>query len=202
MTDGAGPVDDPDIDDRVRRELAHLDADSAPEAPADVVARIGAALRDAPHPSTAHALPRPTLTRPQRIGLIAGIAAIGTAAVVSVLTLTRDPAPTFPAEATASQITVERPGFPVSDDELRAAVGAPTDLGPLTDPQRRASCLAGLGYAPTLEPLGGRQLEVSGRPGVLLLLPGETPDQIDAVAVEPGCSAVHAGRLAETVIDR
>ncbi len=206
MSDGAEPAHDPAATARVRRELAHLgtDADSAPEVPPEVTARVGAALRNAPHPA-AHTLPRPKLTRPQRAGVLVGTGAVGTAVIVGALTLVGDPAPTFPTGPTASQITVDRPtdvAFPLADHELRAALAATPDLGPLADPQRRASCLAGLGYDQDREMLGGRQLEVWGRPAVLMLLAADAQDRVDAVAVEPGCSAANTGLLAETSIRR
>ena len=195
--------------DAVRRELADLGADerSAPAVPETVTARMAAALRAAPHPGSAptagHSVSRPQLTRAQRAGLVVGICAAATAIVLGALLLTRDPGPAFPSGPTAARITVERPGpdaFPLSDADLRALLSQQRDLGPLADPQRRASCLTGLGYSPTLEVLGGRPLEVSGRPGVLLLLPSGTPDRIRAVVVEPTCTAAHTGLLAETIL--
>ncbi|MDN4522650.1 hypothetical protein JN086_29350 [Mycolicibacterium austroafricanum] len=204
---GQGPDTDPPdalIDD-VRRELARLgtDARSAPEVPAEVTARVSAALRAAPPPGS-HAVIRPKLTRLHRAGLLIGACAVAAAAVVGAITLTRDPAPVFPAGPTASQITVTDPAqpFPLSGPELLTALDAAPDLGPLTDAPRRASCLAGLGYAPTLEVLGGRQIDVAGRPGVLLLLPGASAGQIVAVAVSPTCSTAHTGLLAETLVNR
>jgi hypothetical protein len=41
-----------------------------------------------------------------------------------------------------------------------------------------------------------------GRPGVLMLLPGDTADAVVAVVVEPDCSAAHTGQLARTVVTR
>lgn len=204
---GQGPDTEPPdalIDD-VRRELARLgtDAASAPAVPADVTARVGAALRAAPRHSS-HARTGPELTRMRRAGLLLGACAVMAATIVGAVTLTRDPAPVFPAGPTASQITVGNPAqpFPLSGPDLLTALDATPDLGPLADPRRRASCLTGLGYAPTLEVLGGRQIDVAGRPGVLLLLPGGTAGQIVAVAVAPSCNAAHTGLLAETLVDR
>jgi hypothetical protein len=50
------------LEERVRRALGRLgtDTDTAPEVPAAVTARIGAALRCAPPPDT----PNPEVTRP------------------------------------------------------------------------------------------------------------------------------------------
>ena len=68
----------------VRRALAHLgtDAASAPDVPAGVTARIGAALRAAPSPA-AHAITgtRPRLGRLQTIGLIIGVGAAAAAII-------------------------------------------------------------------------------------------------------------------------
>ncbi|WP_137146394.1 hypothetical protein [Mycolicibacterium sp. CR10] len=194
--------------DTVRRRLAELGTDerSAPEVPADVTAAMAQALRTAPQPApppSGHALARPRLSRVQWAGLVVGVCAVAAAVVLGVLTLTGAPGPAFPPGPTAEQITVERPaGFPLSDEELRDALTQPPDLGPLTDPQRRASCLTGLGRSPTEEVLGGRLLEVSGRPGVLLLLPGGASEQLSAVVVEPTCSVSRTGLLAETVLAR
>lgn len=196
--------------DTVRRELAELGSDdrSAPEVPAAVTARVGAALRMAPHPRsqvTGHTVGRPRLTRMQWVVLAIGICAAAAAAVVGALMLTSDRRPAFPSGPTASQITVGQPpgtGFPLTDAELRAALSEPQDLGSLADPLRRASCLTGLGYSPTLPVLGGRPLDVPGRRGVLLLVPGADAGQIDAVLVEPSCSAAHTGLLAQKTLAR
>ena len=215
MSSGADPGHDPaavtpdhapsPLDDAVRRELIHLgsDAATAPEVPTEVTARVGAALRDAPH-LTGHTVSRPKLTRAQRAGLLLGIGAIAVAVVVGALTVNRDPGPRFPAVPNASQITVAGPqrAFPVPDQQLRAALAAPPDLGPLADPQRRSSCLTGLGHSPTEEILGARPVEVFGRPAILLVFFGPTPEQIAAVVVEASCSQAHTGMLAETVVNR
>ena len=77
--------------DAVRSGLAHLGSDerSAPEVPAAITARVGAALRAAPPPRSpgfgGRELPRPKLSSAQRAGVIAGICAV--AAVIVVLLL-------------------------------------------------------------------------------------------------------------------
>ena len=191
--------------DAVRRELAHLgaDEDSAPPAPTHVTARVGAALRTAPPPDPAAGRTRPRLTGLQRTGLVTGLCAAAAAVVLGVVLLAQDPGSAIPAGPTAAQLTVAAPGgFPVPAGQLRAALSQPQDLGPLTDPQRLSSCLTGLGHSPAPALLGGRRVEVAGRPGLLLLLPGSTPEQINAVVVAPTCSAVHTGLVAETVLAR
>ena len=78
----------------------------------------------------------------------------------------------------------------------------PPDYGPLTDPRRRDSCLAGLGYPSQTQVLGARPLQMRGRPALLMLLPGESPETVVAVVVDPNCSGAHTGLLAKAVITR
>ncbi len=97
---------------QVRQALAHLGADaaSAPDVPAAVTARIGAALRAAPQPA-AHAISRPRLSRLRVAALIIGIGAAAAAVVVGVVTQLHSPAsaPPFPAGPTAERMTVSVP---------------------------------------------------------------------------------------------
>ena len=204
MDGGAGQEPDPAAIDRVRSHLAELgtDAASAPDVPPAVTARVGAALRAASQPA-AHAVRRP-VGRLQRAGLIIGIAAAAAGIAGGGLMLARDPAPTWSAGPTAKSITVSHPGpeFPLSDPQLVALLSRGPDYGPLADPQRRASCLDGLGYSEATQVLGAQPVDMSGRPAVLMLLPGETPETVVALVVEPGCSSAHTGLLADTVITR
>jgi hypothetical protein len=204
MDSGAGQEPDPVAIDRVRRDLAELgtDAASAPDVPPSVTARVGAALRAASQP--AHAARRP-LSLLQRAGLIVGIFAAVAGIVGGGLMLMRDPGtPTWPAGPTAKSITVSHPspGFPLSDPQLVALLSRSPDFGPLAAPQQRASCLDGLGYSATTQILGAQRVDMSGRPAVLMLLPGETPGTVVALVVEPGCSSAHTGLLADRLITR
>ena len=204
MDSGAGREPDPVAIDRVRRDLAELgtDAASAPDVPPAVTARVGAALRAASPP--AHAARRP-LPRLQRVGLIIGIGAAVAGIVGGGLMLMRDPGgPTWSAGPTARSITVSHPsaGFPLSDPQLVALLSRGPDFGPLAAPQRRASCLDGLGYSATTQILGAQRIDMSGRPAVLMLLPGETPETVMALVVEPGCSSAHSGLLADRLFNR
>jgi hypothetical protein len=109
---------------------------------------------------------------------------------------------TSPNASTIGVAARSRTAFPLSDPQLRAVLSGAPNLGPLADPDRRASCLAGLGYTADLVVLGARPLQVAGRPGILLLLPGAGPDQMAAVAVAPSCTAARTGLLAQTVLSR
>jgi anti-sigma factor RsiW len=194
--------------DLVRRSLADLGTDeaSAPDVPADVTARVGAALQAAPphrNPGGPAHSARHT-PRWQLIALVAGVAAALVGAVVGGMMLMHDPAPMRSAGPTAERITVSRPatGFPLSGPELVGLLAQSPDYGPLADPQRRASCLSALGYSPATTVLGARPVDMQGRPAVLLLLPADTPGKVLAVVVEPDCDSGHTGLLANTLVTR
>jgi len=204
MDYGAGDEPDPAAIDRVRRDLAHLGSDeaSAPDVPAAVTARIGVSLRR----PAAHAVRAvvPRLRRLQVVGLVVGLGAAAVAAVIGGAMLIRDPAPTRSTGPTAESITVSRPTreIPLTDPQLLGLLSTSPDFGPLADPQRRASCLVGLGYPGATNVLGARPVDMHGRPAVLLLLPGDTPKAVAALVVEPNCSSAHTGLLADTVVTR
>ena len=199
-TDGTDDATDPAIE-RVRRELALLgrDAASAPEVPAEVTARISAALRKAGRP--AHSVPRPPVRRAPLIGLVIGLLAVLTGVVVGAAMLMRSPSPRFPPGPTAHSITVLRPAdaFALTASEVTALLSTAPDYGPLSDPRRRAACLEGLGYPGTTPVLGARPLSGSG---VVLVLPADDARMVTAVLVRPDCNAAHSGLQADTVVAR
>jgi hypothetical protein len=123
---------------------------------------------------------------------------LGTAALIS------PPAPTPSRPTTAEHITVSRPPvtIPLSDQQILALLDDKPDFGPLTDPQRRTSCLAGLGYPANARILGARPVQIAGHSAVLLVLPGDTPDTATALAVAPNCSSVDTGLLADRHVHR
>jgi anti-sigma-K factor RskA len=135
--------------DRVRRELAELGTDdaSAPDVPAEVTARVGAALQAAPlplpHRRPAHSV-RHT-PRWQVVGLVAGLGAAVIGVAVGGVMLVRATTPSLSAGPTAKSITVSRPAseLPLSAPQIAGLLSHSPDYGPLTDPQRRASCLSG-----------------------------------------------------------
>ncbi len=194
--------------DRVRRDLSALGTDdaSASDVPAEVTARVGAALRAAsPHQAPgrpAHSV-RHT-PRWQVVGLVAGVVAAVVGAVLGGVMLTRDPAPTHPAGPTAESITVSRPpgDVPMSDPQIVGLLARSPDYGPLADPERRASCLSGLGYSAATAVLGAQRVDMHGRPAVLMVLAADTPRTLLVLVVEPGCSSAHTGLLANTLVTR
>lgn len=198
-----GTEDDLDaaVVERVRHDLAELGTDdaSAPDVPPEVTERVITALRAEP----AHTVRRQPLRRAQIIGLVIGLGAVVTAVVVGAVMLARPDAPTFPAGPTAEKLTVERTAaIPLPDAQILDLLSQEPDYGPLADPQRRGSCLGGLGYPPGTTVLGARPLDMHGRPAVLMLLPGDTPDDVVAVVVEPGCNGAHTGLLAKSSVTR
>jgi anti-sigma factor RsiW len=187
--------------DRVRRDLAELGSDSAsaPEVPAAVTTRIGAALRSV-RPPPAHADHRsaPKLrTLVAGFGVAAAVIGIGVGAVALLL-----PAPpALPAGPTAEKV-VRPNGFPLTESQLVDLLARQPDLGPLSDPARRAACLAGLGYPTTTPVLAGAAVDVGGQPGQLLVLPDDPAGTLVALVVRPGCSSIDTGLLAETTVNR
>jgi hypothetical protein len=193
---------------RVRREVAALgsDASSAPAVPPAIVDGIVRALHpQAGQSGAAHTVRRGRLPRSARITVAAaGLVAAAAAAWLGTTALITAPAPTPSRPTTVEHITVSRPPLtiPLSDQQLLALLDRQPDFGPLTDPQRRASCLAGLGYPADARVLGARPIEIAGHPAVLLLLPGDAPDAVKALAVAPACSAVDTGLSADRIVHR
>ena len=200
--------------DRVRRDLAELGADpaSASDVPVDVVTRVTAELRAEPplhsvvgsSPMSAAHAARASGSRFRIAAAAVGVVAALAAASVGTAMLLRGSDRTPTTSPTAERITVSSPagGIAMTDAEILASLGQPPDLGPLADPQRRASCLSVLGYPTSTAILGARPLSVGGRPGVLMLLPGDTPQQVHTVVVALNCSSADTGLLADRVVTR
>ena len=196
---------------RVRHDIAKLgtDAASAPDVAPEVVDGIAATLRaqrlDGSRRGAAHTLRPGRLPRSTRVAVAgAGLAAAAVAAWLGTAALITAPAPTPSRPTTAEHITVSRPPMtiPLSDQQILALLDDKPDFGPLADPQRRTSCLAGLGYPANAGVLGARPVQIAGRPAVVLVLPADTPRSIAALAVAPTCSSVDTGLLADRHVDR
>ena len=186
---------------RVRREVAALGSDpsSAPDVDPAAVDRIRTALRKQ------HAVERGVLPRPARLAVAAaGLAAVAVAVWLGTRSLITAPASTTSRPTTIEHITVSRPPqtIPLSDQQILALVDHEPDFGPLTDPRRRASCLSGLGYPANARVLGARPIDIAGHPAVLLVLPGDAPGDVKALAVAPTCSAANTGLSADRIVTR
>lgn len=186
---------------RVRGDVAALSSDgsSAPEVDPAVVNRIGAALR------AQHAVGRGGLPRSARLAVaLTGLTAVAVAAWLGTRALITAPASTTTRPTTIEHITVSRPPqtIPLSDQQILAVAEHEPDFGPLTDPRRRASCLSGLGYPANARVLGARPIDIAGHPAVLLVLPGDAPGGVKALAVAPTCSAANTGLSADRMVTR
>jgi hypothetical protein len=191
---------------RVRRDVAALGSDpsSAPPVAPEIVDGIAAGLRAEPA-GAAHAVHRGRFPRPTRLAFAAaGLAAAAAAAWLGVSALVTPPAPMPSRPTTIEHITVSRPSptIPLSDQQIVALLDRAPDFGPLTDPRRRASCLAGLGYPADTRVLGARPVDITGHPAVLLVLPGEAPETLAALAVAPTCSSANTGLSADRIVHR
>jgi hypothetical protein len=202
---------------QVRRDVAAVGADpatifEAPAAPQELTTRTSAALRPAaPPPGESRGgthLARPRL-RPARVfGGVAGLCAVVAAVALGTFALINAPEPTPSTPATAEHITVSTPPMviPLSRAQILALLNHPPEYGSpegsLTDASRRASCLGGLGYPASVQVLGAQPIEINARPGVLLVLPGDTPKNLAVFAVALNCSAADTGLLANTEIPR
>ena len=185
---------------RVRSDVAAARAAPAPPAPPQVVAGVTASLQGA---GAAHAA-RPPLRPARVVAAIAGLCAVVAAVAVGTVSLLNEPDSTPTAPVTANHITVSTPVpvIPLSDAEIRDLNHRPPNFGALANPSQRASCLGGLGYPATEPVLGAQPVEVNARPGVLLVMRGDTPDTLVAYAVALNCNAADTGLLATTAIPR
>lgn len=160
----AGPAQQ-DADDRTAapRPLPGTSDRSAPPTPA------AAPFRDP--------LPRPRPWRRRRVRPALVAAAVLAAAVIGGVLW----APQEPAPPSLDRVDLAAAGLDVRGD---------FDVGELADPARRAGCLRAVappGVSPDALLLGGRDVVVDGRDGVLLLLAGGGPGRLQVVVVEPGC---------------
>lgn len=195
---------------QVRRDVAALgaDTDTAPEVPPDVTARISATLRSMEQRQRRVGVAHSARPRIRPASAVAGMGAVVAAVGVGTAALINAPEPTPSTPATAEHITVSTPPMtiPLSRVEILGLLDRTPDYGPpgaaLGDPPRRASCLSGLGYPASTQVLGARPVEINARPGVLLVLPGDTPENLAVYAVALNCSAADTGLLANTQVPR
>ncbi|GAB3009719.1 hypothetical protein [Mycobacterium bourgelatii] len=187
---------------QVRSDISDAGTDpaSAPDPPPGLAARVSAALRaDGP----AHSARPPA--RPARVvaGLV-GLAAVLAAVGLGTAALLNAPAPEPSTPKSAQLITVSSPPptVPLTQEQILDLLNQPPDYGPLGEPARRASCLSGLGYPSSTQVLGAQLVEVNARPGVVLVLAGDSPHELAVFAVATNCSAADTGLLASTSIPR
>lgn len=151
-------------------------------------------------PRAAHAR-RPTARTGRLVAAGIGAAAVLAAVGLGTTALLGSGGPAASTLTSASMITVA-PKMPISSRDLNALIARSPDFGPLTDPKRRAACLSALGYPGSLQVLGAEQVQVDGKPAIVLVLPGDQPDVIVGVTVAATCSSVDTGLIADTTVRR
>jgi hypothetical protein len=150
-----------------RAELGGL---ADPPVPPEYAARWDAALA-----AEAAPLPRARSRRRLRPALVA--AAVLAATLVAGLLWT----PRMPERMSLDGVDLAAAALSVRGD---------LDAGDLADPARRAGCLRAVGpagVAPDAQLLGGRDVVLGGRDGVLLLLAAGERGRLHVVVVDPGC---------------
>ncbi|TWF77520.1 hypothetical protein FHX44_113432 [Pseudonocardia hierapolitana] len=153
-----------------RAELGEL---ADPPVPAEYAARWDAALA-----AESAALP-PVGGRPCRRGVrpaLVAAAVLAATVVAGLLWTPREPSP------------MSLDGVDLVTAAL--AVRGDVDVGELADPTRRAGCLRSVappGVAPDSPLLGGRDVVLDGRDGVLLLMATGERGRLHIVVVAPGC---------------
>lgn len=204
---GTGPEDA--AVDRTRAALAALgaDPDSAPDVPPEVTARITTALHNAhtvaapPRSDTPAHAARPRTHPARLLAACCGLAAVAALIAVGTAALLRGSGTTPSAPISANRITVA-PKVPLSAAQLAGLVNRSPEFGPLSDPKRRAACLSALGYPGDQPVLGAAQVQLAGRPAIVLVLPGDRAADLVALAVAPNCSAVSSALIAQTTVTR
>jgi hypothetical protein len=153
-----------------RAELGEI---ADPPVPAEYAARWDAAL------AAEAAAVQAVGGRPRRRGVrpaLVAAAVLAATVVVGLLWTPREPAP------------MSLDGVDLVAAAL--AVQGDVDVGDLADPARRAGCLrsvAAPGVAPDAPLLGGRDVVLDGRTGVLLLMATGEGGRLHIVVVAPGC---------------
>lgn len=204
-----------------RADLAELGRDPVTVAvPADVAARLDAALADlappvpvvADHPGPGGRVGDLDAARARRRRFAPGVAVVAAAAaaVVVVGAVGFDllgggatVGTALPADAVDSGAAATEGGSAGAVPELSAAdlgsalslVGT-RDLGPLAVEGALAACLDANGVGAGTELLGASPVQLDGVDGVLLLLPTGTIGRVTALVVGPGCSEGDPAELA------
>ncbi|MDQ0378228.1 hypothetical protein [Amycolatopsis thermophila] len=196
-------------------DLANL-ATEVPPMPADVAARIDAAIADEarrafppqqPGLAPVVSLDAARRRRNKRIGWISGVVAVAAAAVAAVaIAIPSGTSPSTGGNVAAPPPTrsaVAQPPLNLRGDQAASAVGqidGVFDYGPLGNADGLQACLKAAGFADTAKPVGVRQGTIDGQPAVLTLLTTGQLAKFRLVAFTPACGAGNAGVLLDKVI--
>jgi hypothetical protein len=210
-------------------DLGGLALEPAEPMPAEVAARLDAALAEEARRAFGEAASRPQAPpQPQapppgmapvtdlaaarrrhhrRLGWGAGVLAVAAAAVAAI-------AIAVPSQQQTGGNAVAQPPAPtsagsgplaLSSGGMQAAVGQSLgvrDYGPLGNQERLDACLAANGFDPVTKPAGFREVTIDGRPAVLVILTTGQLAQFRLVAFPPDCGPGHQGVLFDKVVGR
>lgn len=181
--------------------------------PPEVAARIEASLREtdsrpaAPVASLEDARSRRRARTWIAVAVASTAAAIGVVFMFSAVDRGESTAPTVlatptagPAEPDIADLGSDLDGGTVLALMRGGQSSRPADVGPLADPETRASCLQANGFDRATPVLGTRAVHFRESDAVLLLVAGPTPPALTALVVDKGCDAAHPGLLTRTVI--
>jgi hypothetical protein len=185
--------------DATRAELAAIAPSPAPPMPAHLAARLDAALaaeaaaRFGNPVAPVLDLARARSKRHRRVGWVAGVLVAAAAVAVAVISIPHGGGTGGRPSAVGTPLTS------LDGTALTAALGR-SDYGPLTDPTRRAACLAANQQDPNQTPAGAMQVVLAGKPGVLMVLTTGKLARYRLLVVGPDCAAGNPDRLAEAVV--
>jgi hypothetical protein len=215
--------------DATQAELTALATRPPPPMPADLAARLDAAIAaeaaatfapPAPRQPTGPAQPYPPsqvapvadlaaarARRNRRVGWGAGVLVAAAAAVAIAVVAVPHGGTSGPGIAEPAPTTGQaNGGAPVAltSGHLTAATAAAalgrSDYGPLADPATRSACLAANEQDANRTPAGAMRVTLDGKPGVLMVLTTGELAQYRLLVVGPDCAAGHPDTLADTVI--
>lgn len=189
--------------DATSADLADLSAAPVPPMPAEVAARIDAALaqeQQARGGSNVVSIDAARKRRNRRAGWGAGFLAAAAAVVAAVVIV----APDASREETPG-VAAPTPGVAVDSGQINAAIGkveGVRDFGPLENEQRLDACLEANGIDPVKQPVGITPGTIDGRDAVFVLYTTGELAQFRLVALAPDCGPANPGLLKDEVIGR
>lgn len=152
-----------------------------------------------PNTRAAHAA-RPVATPGRVVSVAVAVVALTVTAGLGAAALLQRTGTGISTATSAQLITVTPSAFPMTGEELSALEPGRADFGPLADPARRKACLQGLGYPGHAVVRGARQVDIGGRPAIVMVLPGPRPGDVVALAVRPDCSGAAPRLVADTTV--
>ncbi|MFF5985839.1 hypothetical protein [Prauserella flavalba] len=189
--------------DATSAELADLSAAPVPPMPADVAARIDAALvqeQQARGASNVVSIDAARKRRNRRAGWGAGFLAAAAAVVAAVVIVTPNASEETPGMADSAP-----KGVAVDSGQINAAIGkveGVRDFGPLENEQRLDACLEANGIDPVKQPVGITPGTIDGQEAVFVLYTTGELAQFRFVALAPDCGPDNPGLLKDQLIGR